>query len=94
MKSFEFLVVIGLLTLIFAPLYLVAKNQNEMLDEKLTQFNESITRRGINSIVKNMQAYGEPFEYQGFGDFSPKGITDLKHNPLTDTFTYMTYSRW
>ncbi|MBR9681103.1 MAG: hypothetical protein GOU98_04775 [Candidatus Altiarchaeota archaeon] len=94
MKSFEFLVVVGILVFIFAPLYTIAKNQNELLNEKLQEFNESIIERGMTSIVNNMKAYGEPFEYKNFGDFNPKNTKGLTYNPLTDTFTYTTYSRW
>lgn len=94
MKSFEFLVVLSIIIMVFLPLYQTAKKQEVMANNKLKEFRDSIERRAAESMINHMKAYGEPFSYAGFGDFKKTGIEGASFNPLTGTYTYVTYSRW
>jgi len=94
LKSFEFLVALFIIALIFSPLYSVAKSEQKMANNKLEEFKDSIEVRTAESMIIHMKAYGEPFSYDGFGNFSKLGIEGASFNPLTGTYTYATYSRW
>ena len=92
MKSVEFLVSLMILFIIFSFFYSYAKNSKELTSKKLEEINKSIQKHRAETLVKNLKIYGTPFFLKKF-NFEPT-LIDLPFNPLTQEFSYVTYSRW
>lgn len=78
----------------YAALYKVAASNLEATKQSLKAFNESTQYRKANSIINNMIAYGEPFEYQDFNKLDPSRLDGVLYDPSYNRYTYKTYSRW
>ena len=94
MKSVEFLVALALLLGTYAWLYRLAASNRRAAAETLEEFNESVQYRSANSIINNMIAYGEPFEYKDFAKLDPSRLTRVVYEPGLNRYTYVTYPRW
>lgn len=92
MKSVEFLISLGLIISVYAFLYRDAMGVKASVDGALSEFNRTVHFSFDRSLVKNLMAYGEPFEAEGI-EIS-REIPETICNVLTDTCYYITYSRW
>ncbi|MBR9689287.1 MAG: hypothetical protein GOV01_00080 [Candidatus Altiarchaeota archaeon] len=93
-QAVEFLIALGILIAAFSPLYISAKKYHEIAEAALLRFNESIKYQSANSLIQNLQSYGEPFEVKEFGKFDLSKLDGVRFDLISNTYTYDTYSRW
>jgi hypothetical protein len=94
LKSVEFLIALALLLGTYAWLYRLAASNRDAAKLALAGFNESLQYRRANSIINNMVAYGDPFEYRDFSKLDPSRLERVTYEPGLDRYTYETYPRW
>lgn len=94
MKSVEFLVALLLLVVTYAAAYRAAAGYRDSAAGALEEFNGTLQGRMASSLVANLQAYGEPFEYADFGRLDPSRVEGASYEPALGIYTYQTYRRW
>lgn len=94
MKSVEFLIALALLLGAYASLYRLAAANKETARLALEEFSESIRYRGANSLINNVIAYGEPFEYKDFSKLDLSRLEKVRYDPVSNRYAYMMYPRW
>ena len=93
MITAEFLVVILLLSSIFATLYLEYANYRDHALKVEQEVIQGLDRAFVISIIESLKVYGSPFEYDGelpkIQDLPP----GIEFDPLTGKYIYRTHER-